>query len=107
MNCTLVADTDGAISGFAVLRNVAGEAELLNLAVAPEHRRHGIGRQLVEAVMEHTRQNGARKLFLEVRASNAGACALYASLGFSDAGSRKNYYHDPVENALVLSRVLV
>jgi len=105
-SCALVKEAQGLIVGFVGLRIVATEAELLNLAVAPEWRHQAIGRGLLVAALSCAHQAGVREMFLEVRTSNVGARALYASLGFTGNGRRTNYYSDPVEDALVLSKVL-
>jgi [ribosomal protein S18]-alanine N-acetyltransferase len=106
ISCLLVRETQGSVLGFIALRIVAGEAEILNLAVAPECRQQGIGRVLLEAGLKCAQEDGVQKVFLEVRHSNVAARGLYASLGFTKEGCRSNYYSDPVEDALVLSRVL-
>src|SRR5271156_537147 len=90
-NCALVEEAHESILGFIALRVVAAEGELLNLAVAPERRQRGVGRELLDAALECAREAGAQKIFLEVRASNVGARALYASLGFAGEGRRSNY----------------
>jgi ribosomal-protein-alanine N-acetyltransferase len=102
----LVAEDLGSVLGFIALRVIAGEAEILNLAVAPECRQRGVGRALLVAGLKCAQEAGAHKIFLEVRSSNVGARALYASLGFREDGRRSNYYRDPFEDALVLSKVL-
>jgi ribosomal-protein-alanine N-acetyltransferase len=78
--------------GFSLTRRVVDEAELMLVAVLPGDRGRGFGRRLVEGAMHKARQRGARKMFLEVRDGNAVALQLYASLGFSAAGRRQNYY---------------
>ena len=80
----------------------ADEGEILNLAVAPAGRRRGLGRALVEAMLEALRTRGIRQVYLEVRESNSSARALYASRGFKEVGRRKAYYRRPVEDAIVL-----
>lgn len=93
-----VAEADGEVAGFAVWQELpGGEAELLNLAVDPRLRRRGAGRALVEAM-------SGRRAWLEVRASNEGAIRFYESLGFERRGLRRNYYRDPAEDAVVMSR---
>jgi len=90
------------VEGLAALvyRRVAdGEFEILNLAVAPEARRQGLARALIE---EALRRGG--RWFLEVRESNAAARALYGSVGFREAGERRGYYSDPPEKAIVMVR---
>ncbi|MCT2539410.1 GNAT family N-acetyltransferase [Sedimentimonas flavescens] len=81
--------------GFVLGRVIAGEAELLTLAVAPEARRHGSGRKLVERFAETATQRGADAAFLEVSAENAPARALYAQAGWTESGRRKGYYRTP------------
>ncbi len=89
-----------------VLRTAALEAEILNLAVEPRSRRQGVARALLGAALEVSRAAGATLVFLEVRESNAGAIGFYQLQGFQASGRRRRYYHDPPEDALVLSRVL-
>lgn len=78
--------------GMALSRLAGGEAELLTLAVAPDRRREGIGRALLDAVVVHARTAGAQHLFLEVGIDNPPACALYAASGFHEVGRRPGYY---------------
>jgi ribosomal-protein-alanine N-acetyltransferase len=90
---------DGRIAGFAVSRLTGPlERELLNLAVAPEFRRRGVGSELVHSLLTET----PICVFLEVRESNHGARAFYKSLGFQEIGLRKSYYDSPPESAIVL-----
>ncbi len=84
--------------------NVAGEAEILNLAVKLAHRRKGFGRALVRQLLVEWERQGIRRVFLEVRESNCGAIKLYQSLGFREFGRRMGYYSSPDEDALVLER---
>lgn len=91
-----IAETGGEISGFLVWRNLGeSEFELLNLAVHPSHRRRGIGRKLLALLP-------AGRTFLEVRASNVAAIALYAANGFVAAGTRYAYYSSPPEDGIVM-----
>jgi ribosomal-protein-alanine acetyltransferase len=93
-----VAIVSERVAGFLTVRETApGEREILNLAVAPGQRRHGIARRLLQEAM---RVGGA--WYLEVRESNAAAIGLYASAGFKVAGRRPGYYHDPEEAAIVM-----
>ncbi|MBZ4690253.1 MAG: rimI [Cereibacter sp.] len=92
--------------GFLMGRAIAGEAELLTLAVAPEARRQGIGARLVAGFLTEARARQAESAFLEVAADNGAALALYDAAGFRQAGRRRGYYATaagPVD-ALVLSR---
>ena len=70
--------------------------------MAPSAQRAGIGRALCCAVLDWCRSNRATEVVLEVRAGSAGAIALYAGLGFTQAGSRPRYYRDPDEDALIM-----
>ena len=86
---SLVAVAGRAVVGFAVARPLPpDELEILNIAVDPKLRRHGIGRALLQAMLEVP----ARTVYLEVRASNLAARNFYTQLGFAEAGQRKNYY---------------
>ena len=91
-----VAERDGTVAGFSVHRATdEGEWELLNIAVAPEFRRRGVARELLAALP-------AGRIFIEVRASNGAARRLYESAGFRSVGVRRNYYHSPVEDGIVM-----
>lgn len=83
------------MDGFVLARAAGGEAEILTLAVMPSARRQGLGRALMLAAMAHAGQAGAGVLFLEVGVENRAALALYAGLGFAQAGLRKGYYAAP------------
>jgi len=100
-----VIETDG----FILIRIVLDEAEILTLAVAPEARRDGLGRRLVEAAAVVATQAGATRMFLEVADDNAAARALYDRAGFDQIGRRKAYYaaaDGARTDALVMSRDL-
>ncbi len=97
----LVAQEDGVVWGYVGSQTVLGEADMMNIAVAPAHRRQGIARQLVEELI---RRLDAHSLTLEVRPSNAGAIALYQQMGFVQVGRRKNYYFNPREDGLILRK---
>ncbi len=81
-----VAD-EGAVDGYIIYSLVCGEAEIYNIAVAPESRRRGLGRELLGAALEN-----AGTAFLDVRAGNLPAIALYRGFGFKEIGLRKKYY---------------
>jgi ribosomal-protein-alanine N-acetyltransferase len=82
----------GAPLGFSLIRSVADEAELLLLAVLPDHQRHGIGRRLLDRFVDRARLSGANRIHLEVRDGNP-AIGMYQSAGFAQVGRRRNYYH--------------
>jgi ribosomal-protein-alanine N-acetyltransferase len=95
----LVAEVSARVVGFVVTRVTApDEREILNVAVEPALRGAGIGRILVETVLT----TAPGWWFLEVRESNIAAVNLYKTLGFTLEGRRENYYHDPVEVAIVM-----
>jgi [ribosomal protein S18]-alanine N-acetyltransferase len=96
-----------AIAGFIVSRLVSGELHVNNVAVRPEFRRQGIAALLLEAVIRQGQTDGARIAFLEVRAGNAAAQGLYRRCGFQVTGLRRRYYREPVEDALLMSLLLV
>ena len=102
----LVAVEDGKVVGYIGSQSVPPEADVMNLAVAPEYRRKGIGRSLMQALTGFLRTQGIESLFLEVRASNEAAIALYNEFGFSMVGRRKKYYVNPTEDALILRKEL-
>lgn len=96
-------------AGFILGRAVAGEAELLTLAVAPEARRRGLGHRLVARFLYQARLRGAGTAFLEVAADNPAAIALYAKAGFAESGRRRGYYRTPDGarvDALVMARAV-
>lgn len=97
----LVALDGDTVVGYVGSQTVLGEADMMNIAVADSHRRQGIARMLVQALIDRL---DANMLTLEVRASNAPAIALYESEGFSQIGLRKNYYRKPKEDALILRK---
>src|SRR2546425_5886062 len=80
------------IAGYVVALDAADEGEILNLAVAPGGRRHGLGRALVQSILVGLTPGGVRQVYLEVPESNAPARALYAAHGVKEAGRRKQYF---------------
>jgi len=103
----LVAETeDGDLAGYAVSWAVLDQGELGNVAVAPEWRQRGIARRLLDAVIVRAAARLVKELFLEVRVSNSTARQLYLSYGFREVGRRRNYYLEPVEDALVMRKDL-
>ena len=89
--------------GFGYFQFVLDEGYVGDLAVAPEHRRRGVGRALTEAMCREARARGLSFLTLEVRESNLPAIHLYNSCGFTAVGVRKNYYERPTENAVLMT----
>ena len=95
-----------AVVGFAVLRQVGDDGELLQIAVDKAKRRGGVGELLMIAALEYARENTPGSIFLEVRRGNTAAIGLYKKHGFSSVRIRKDYYSDPVEDAIVMIRRL-
>lgn len=83
---------DDVMAAFAITQVVLDEATLFNIAVDPTWQRQGLGRQLLEHLIGELEKRGVLTLWLEVRASNTAAIALYESLGFNEATIRRNYY---------------
>jgi [ribosomal protein S18]-alanine N-acetyltransferase len=105
----LTARAGNTVGGFILARAIAGEAEVLTLAVDPVLRRRGIARALVEAAIAAAEVAGAEAVFLEVAADNPAAIALYQAAGFEAAGRRRGYYPRPGDaaiDALVLRRAI-
>ena len=100
----LVAEENGQVVGYAGMWLVINEAHVTNVAVSGSRRGEGIGRLLMETLMELARENGMGSMTLEVRVSNMVARHLYETLGFAEAGIRKNYYSETKEDALILWR---
>jgi ribosomal-protein-alanine N-acetyltransferase len=97
---------DSAIVGYAIAFSIDEDAEILNVAVEPSFRGEGLAGQMLDAVLIQLRARGVRTAFLEVRESNRAARALYGSRGFTEIGRRVRYYRRPVEDALVMRRIL-
>jgi len=94
------------IVGYIVARLVAGEVHINNVAVRDSYRRRGIGQFLLSQIVDQAKKEGGSVAFLEVRAGNRPAQALYEKCGFRPVSRRRNYYSAPVEDALVMSLTL-
>ncbi len=104
LSCWLVAMDGERLAGYVGSQTVLGETDMMNLAVDPDYRRKGLGKELILSLIEALRQRESRCLTLEVRDSNAPARALYEGLGFQEIGRRKNYYRNPKEDALIYKK---
>jgi ribosomal-protein-alanine N-acetyltransferase len=104
----VIAPPGAALAGFVLFAQVADECEILDIAVDPAARRDGLGARLLAAALAAAVARGARRCFLEVRASNADAQAFYRAAGFVEGGRRKEYYRSGQgrEDALLMSREL-
>lgn len=97
--------TEGEMAAFAITQVVLDEATLFNIAVDPAFQRRGFGRELLEHLIDELEKRGVVTLWLEVRASNAAAIALYEHLGFNEVTIRRNYYPtaDGREDAIIMA----
>lgn len=98
--------SQGVITGFIITRTIAGDAEILNLAVAAPHRRAGIAGALLLAALQDFARAKVRRVYLEVRAANAGALAFYQKHTFTITGTRPRYYQYPEESAVLIEKIL-
>jgi ribosomal-protein-alanine N-acetyltransferase len=99
---SLVAEGMGVVEGFAVASLMPPEGELETIAVAAKAQRQGLARRLFAELTAELGKAGIKEVFLEVRASNQPALGLYRGLGFAETGRRVRYYHDPVEDAILM-----
>ena len=100
----MVAEEDGFVAGYIGSQTCGDESDVMNVAVHPDFRRHGIAETLVSALVEELKAIESRCLTLEVRVSNDPAIGLYEKLGFIEVGRRKNYYRNPREDALIMRK---
>lgn len=100
----LVAMEGETVVGYIGSQTVPDEADMMNVAVHPDHRRQGVGQLLVDTLVAALKAKKVRSLALEVRVSNESAIALYEKLGFATVGCRPNYYRNPRENALIMKK---
>jgi ribosomal-protein-alanine N-acetyltransferase len=91
-----------SLAGYIVARMGADELHINNVAIREKYRRRGIGRDLLQRILEEGKRSGVACAFLELRAANTAALALYDRCGFRITSRRKNYYSEPVEDALVM-----
>lgn len=101
-----LAERDGVLIGYLCAVLIADEAHLGNLAVEPSERREGVAQALLDDLLESSRERRIRRVTLEVRESNENARKFYYKNNFIDIAIRKNYYRNPVEDAIVMLRTL-
>ena len=99
-------DECGAVLGYVGSQSCFEDADILNVCVAPEARRRGLAEALMTELERRLIPKGVEKITLEVRVSNEPAIRLYEKLGYSQVGTRKNYYEKPREDALILQKQL-
>lgn len=102
----LVAEDGESLCGYAFYRVCPPECELLHVVVAPQWRQQNVASSLLRQGFTALSHLGCTDCYLEVRQSNLAARSLYERMGFFQTGTRKQYYHQPDEDALLLSRYL-
>ncbi len=99
-----VVEEKGRILGFCSMMTVLDEGDILNVAVRRDRQKEGIGFFLVDSMIRMAQMQGIRVVHLEVRESNESARRLYRRLGFQEDGLRKNYYTEPAEAAVLMTK---
>ena len=99
---SVVISEDGKVSGYCGIWGVGTEGQVCNIAILPEARNHGVGSTLLDFTIDACRRKGIKDFTLEVRESNLVARRLYEKKGFVYEGTRKGYYSNPVEDALIM-----
>lgn len=97
----ILKDTNEPI-GYIGMYKIFNEGDITNIAVKPQYRGMGIGKALMREIIDRARELEISQLMLEVRESNQAAIGLYKEMGFENAGIRKNFYEQPLENAIVM-----
>lgn len=97
-----VAEENGKIIGYGGVWCVQEEGQITNIAVLPEYRRSGVASKILEEIIDACAD--MERIVLEVRESNTSAIALYEKYGFKNVGTRRNFYHSPTENAIIMIR---
>lgn len=101
-----VAEVDGQIAGYCIIYHVMDEGEIARIAVGNKFRRRGIGRGLLDYACKSCKERQVERLLLDVRESNMGARTFYKAYGFAEDGIRKNFYEQPKEHAVLMSKTL-
>lgn len=98
----VIAKSEAEKIGFLFARNISEESELLNIFVSQKFRNKGIGNKLINNYVNLLKDRSIEKIWLEVRESNSVAIKFYKNIGFVNCNVRKNYYSEPVENAIIM-----
>ena len=105
-NVYLVCECTGEIAGYCGMWTVMGEGNVTNVAVSPLYRRRGVAKALISEMEKRAKEKNVTVFFLEVRQSNEAAKELYKNLGYNPIGTRKRFYEKPVEDAIVMSKII-
>lgn len=105
-NVYLVCVADGVIAGYCGMWTVLGEGNITNMAVSQNYRRCGIAEMLMQSMERYGNDKNVTSYFLEVRQSNMPAIALYEKMGYKNIGIRKRFYEKPVEDAVIMSKII-
>lgn len=97
-----LAEIAGELQGYLVIHQLFDEGEVINVAVAPAFKAQQLGFKLFQSALAELGAAGLQTLFLEVRETNQPAIGLYQKIGFQEIGRRKNYYHHPLEDGIVM-----
>lgn len=100
----LAAVANEKVLGYIGVQEIVGEAYITNIAVFPEYRRRGIAQALLQKAVDAAQNRNCAFITLEVRKSNCSAIALYEKLDFKNVGERKNFYTEPTENAIIMTK---
>lgn len=99
-----VAEIDGEVAGYVGMQHIVDEGYICNIAVFPQYRRRGVAASLMDALYEYAKENDMATISLEVRESNGPAQEFYKKFDFEVVGERKNFYSNPQENALIMTK---
>ena len=99
----LVARVDGTVVGYVSFTIIIDECQIINFATKNEFKRQGVGKKVMEALLDYGKEHGVIKYFLEVRVSNEGAISLYKKYGFVPVGISKNHFSLPREDAILMN----
>lgn len=98
----LVMEHEGSLIGYAGMWNIVDESHVTNIAIRTVYRGLGLGKRLLRAMMDWAIELGMLRMTLEVRVSNLAAQSLYSKFGFYPVGTRKGYYSDNHEDAVIM-----
>lgn len=101
-NGAVVAHADGEFAAYLTYSKICDEIQIANVATLPEYRRNGIADAILDKLKSIAKGSGILVITLEVRSENAGAIALYEKHGFTTVGTRKGYYKNPTDDALLM-----